>query len=540
MAYFNHAFTKMFVGTQVTGGGAGQNPNTNLHNGFVIVAGIQTVQLANIVGSANSIYGPGSYGFFDPTTHLSQTTSTITGCCPLILASASLLSKDKIGPFHGGYQESNKSKMINPKYIQQVYKVTPCTPQQAVVSIGTTPGTNGTTVVTVNTLTTGSETYVNGTYTNVALNGGAGHGALATVTVAGNAVTVVTVTNGGTGYLVSDVLTIESQPIPTLGAITILVAGTHTTVDVATLTTATGCCPLFLCGETYYLRIDIKGSPALRFLNHNAYQNVAAYTGCCSGPVPTAVDPSTVFITWAEAIILNPYITPFIMPVVFDYTGVAWYAPGTTVTLDGTSTPVTPAQWWTNYPASTQALAWTTSTSPSCAGMRLYGAYVDTKFGNCSFQITDFFEKEPIKVLVSEVDLTGDPCTFAGICVIQECIGVQGMGFGEQVVRDLILAESYLQNFFHTDIRIREITQGDQILNSINRNFLYTRYFILHSVPRFNNPTGVFDNDRYMLEIISTGTNSALETFLSTWLAACVNCVSLVTDSCTQCVIIPD
>ena len=541
MAYFNHAFTKIFVGTQVTGGGAGQNPNTNLSNGFVITAGIETVQLANTIGAVNSIYGPGSYGFFDPNTYLSQTTSTITGCCPLILASASLLSKDKIGPFHGGYQESNKSKMINPKYIQRVYKVTPCTPQQAVVSVGTTPGTNGTTIVLVNNLVIGTETYVNGTYTNVALNGGTGHGALATIIVAGNAVTTVTVTNGGTGYIAADVLTVESQPIPTLGAITILVAGTHTTVNVRTLTTATACCGSFLCGETYYLRIDVKGSPALRFLNHNAYQNVAAYTGCCSGPIPTTVDPTTVFITWADAIILNPYITPFIMPVVFDYTGVAWYAPGTTVTLDGTLTPVTPAQWWTNYPASAQALAWLSTLPNACqAGMRLYGAYVETKFGNCSFQITDFFEKEPVKILVSEVDLNGDPCTFSGICVIQECIGVQGMGFGEQVVRDLILAESYLQNFFHTDIRIREITQGDQILNSINRNFLYTRYFILHSVPRFNNPTGVFDNDRYMLEIISTGTNAALETFLTTWLTDCTNCVSLEVDSCTQCVVIRD
>jgi hypothetical protein len=115
------------------------------------------------------------------------------------------------------------------------------------------------------------------------------------------------------------------------------------------------------------------------------------------------------------------------------------------------------------------------------------------------------------------------------------------MGFGEQVVRDLILAESYLQNFFHTDIRIREITQGDQILNSVSRNALYTRYYILHSVPRYNNPTGTFDNDQYMLEVISTGTNAAFELTMGTWLSSCGDgCVALERESCVHCDYEPD
>jgi hypothetical protein len=465
MAYFNHAFTKIFLGTQLTA----QNPNVNLVNGFLITAGIPSVDLGNTTGLPNTIYGPGTYGFFDPNTYLSVNTtyfSTHT-CCPLVLASASLLSNDKIGPFHGGYKESNKSKMINPKYIQKVYRVDTCVPQQSVVSIGYTPQT---------------------------------------------AIPGLPVDNFQGG-------TVQSN-----------------------------CCYNFLCGETYYLRIDVKGSPTLRALNHNAYQNVAAYTGCCSGPTPTFVDPTTVYITWANAIIINNYLKSFVAPVVYDYTGVAWYAPGTTFSYDGLNTPVTPAQWWTNYPASAQALAWTPLLANECqAGMRLFGAYVETKFGNCSFQITDFFEKEPVRIFASLVDLNGDPCVFEGLCVYNDCQGIQGMGFGEQVVRDLILAESYLQNFFHTDIRIREITQGDQILNSINRNALYTRYFLLHSVPRYNNPTGVFDNDRYMLEIIITEPNpllpvgnAALETFLNAWLSNCPNCVTLEVEDCVHCTIIPD
>ena len=457
MAYFNHAFTKVFLGTQTSA----VNPNVNLANGFVITAGIPTSALANTVGAVNTIYGPGSYGFFDPNTWVSVNEAGLTpgNCCPLVLASASLLSDDKVGPFHGGYKESNKSKMINPRYIQKVYKVETCVPQQSVISIGNTPQT---------------------------------------------AIPDLPVDNFQSG-------TLQSQ-----------------------------CCKEFLCGETYYLRIDIKGSPALRFLNHNAYQTIDAYTGCCAGPIPTVVDSTLVMITWASGIVDNPYIKDFVMPVVYDEAGVAWYAPGTTVTLDGTNTPVLPAQWWTAYVSPGH-------TADACAGIRLFGAYVETKFGNCSFQITDFFEKEPLRIYASLVDYTGDPCVFEGLCVYNDCRGIQGMGFGEQVVRDLILSESYLQNFFATDIRIREITQGDQILNSVSRNALYTRYFILHSVPRFNNPSGTFDNDRYMLEIIVSEANplvpvgnADLEDFLTAWLDSCPNCVTLETESCVRCEVVPD
>jgi hypothetical protein len=115
------------------------------------------------------------------------------------------------------------------------------------------------------------------------------------------------------------------------------------------------------------------------------------------------------------------------------------------------------------------------------------------------------------------------------------------MGFGEQVLRDLILSESYLQNYFHTDIRIREITQGNDILNAVNRNALYTRYFILHSVPRFNNPTGVFDNDRYLLEIITSRQNASLDGFLTAWLSKCTDCADNLNtwDECVPCDIEP-
>ena len=226
----------------------------------------------------------------------------------------------------------------------------------------------------------------------------------------------------------------------------------------------------------------------------------------------------------------HKYFTDFIQPVVFDEAGNPWfYNAATAVSYGSVATQI-----WDNYVS-------TGHINGASGGMRLLGAYVDTTFSNCTFEVTDHYEKEPIRILASLVDYTGDPCVFEGVCVIEECPALQGMGFGEQVARDLIMSESYLQNFFASnDLRIREITQGNNILDSVTRGNLYTRYYIQHSVPRFNNPSGTFDNDQYMLDIITNGTNAALESFMDTWLGNCGNeCTSLVVRDCTPCVPTP-
>ena len=484
-------------------------------DGFITSNGTTTAQLSTLA--------PGYYGFFDPKTWVRV--AAPTNCCPLILASSSLLTNDKIGPFHGGYKETNKSKLINPKYVHRWYRVDPCTPQQSVVSIGNTNFTS-TGLATV-TPTIGTATYVPGTYTvSILAITGTGSGAIATVVVNGaGIVTSVTVTSPGGGYTIADTLNV-------VNGIPVAVAGTATTAAVATLQpTEASCCFEFLCGETYYLRIDLKGSPVLRFENHNAYQNIYAYTGCCTTPTPVAVDSTLVMIAWAQMIVENAYLTPFVFPVVYDEAGVAWFPPGSTIDPQGN--PILPTQWWSAYVSGGH-------TPGACAGLRLFGAYVETKFGNCTFQVTDFFEKAPVRIYASLVDLNGDPCVFEGICVFQECLGLQGMGFGEQVLRDLILSQSYLQNYVNSnDFRVREITQGYDIINSVNRNALYYRYFLLHTVPRYNNPTGVFDNEQYMLEIITNTANAALEAYVDTWLDTCPDCVTFEIDACTPCVVTP-
>ncbi len=265
----------------------------------------------------------------------------------------------------------------------------------------------------------------------------------------------------------------------------------------------------------------------MRFLDHNAYLTVDAYTGCCPADsiAPVAVDSTEVMIKWAHQIVNSPLIFPFILPVVVAEDLSLWYAPGT-----NTAGYVAPAGYtiggtWDAYVSAGH-------TEGACAGLVLNGAYVDTKFGDCSFQISDFYEKEPVRIYASEVDLNGEPCLFTGICVTNECLGLQANGLGETVLRETILSESYRQNFFATDIRIREITQGNQILDAVNRNLYYDTLYLQHNVPRFNNPTGVFDNDQYLLQIFGLSSNTGVPGTLNTQLSNLQEWITLWLEDC--------
>lgn len=398
MSYFNHAFRKVFVAT----------------NG---ISALNNVQLGTSV--ANTL-AAGEITFINPNSfEVSNTTTPLNDCCEMILASGSLMQNDKIGPFAGGYLESNKSKTIKGKYVSKLYYAPANDAQRYVTHVGTTPWT---------------------------------------------------VANPPS----------SSNPGETAG----------------------DCCKPFLCGETYYLRLDVKGSPAMRLLNHNSYLTLEAYTGCCPDSpddpaiAPVSTDPVLVYIQWANQILRSPLMNGFVYPVVIDDALDAWYPPGTpaatVAALGGVGT-------WDNYVSPVVP-----SFDGICGGLVLNGAYYETKFDNCTFQVSDFYEVEPLRIYASEVDLTGSPCEFQTLCVGVECYGRQVNGLGETVVRDVILSESYRQNHFASDFRIREITQGYDLLNAagVSRTGLYDRIYLQHNVPRMYNPTGTFDNDQYLLEIV--------------------------------------
>ena len=72
-------------------------------------------------------------------------------------------------------------------------------------------------VLTLNTLV-GGTLYTNGTYANVTLTGGSGSGAKATIVVAGNTVTTVTLTAAGNGYAVGNTLSATAASIGGTGS----------------------------------------------------------------------------------------------------------------------------------------------------------------------------------------------------------------------------------------------------------------------------------------------------------------------------------
>jgi hypothetical protein len=435
MAYFNHAFQKMFVGT----------------DGFTTTGNLPTTDFT-------PDNRPGQFTFVDPKTWKTPTdlAGPTTTSCPLVLVSTSIHPNDKIGKFHGGYSETVKSKTINPKYVSSFYVVDRCSSQQAQITVGAN-------------------------YDNY------------------------------------------EEDRPNFGTCN---ANSGTVLN-----------KTFLCGENYDLRVDIKGSPVLRFLTRNDYYTASAYTGCCPDDViaPTPVNPLMVYVQWAYQLLNSPLINPFIQVNVTYSTdaGTTWAQIG-----DGTSSTANLATLlgYVQNPASLPANA---TPEDTLAGLIITGAYVDTRFQNCTFYPNDSIIAflEPVKLYASEVDNNGDPCAFGGVCVNNTCDALQIKGTGENVIRDLILTEGYMQQPFYTgqDLRIREITNGTDVYDAIDRFDTYTRYYIQHNVPRFNNPTGTFDNDQYLLEIVTDGRDTAFEDFVTAWLEnAGSGCTGLVEYECPE------
>ena len=487
MAYFNHAFCKTFLATSVEG----------------------------LAGTKTSALSVGQLGLVDDSDW--ETVAGAGGASGLVyLVQGSFRTSDTIGnnPGHGGYSESVKSKGINPKYVTRIW---------------------------------GS----------------------------------------------------------------VCQAATQATSQICV---ASDCAP---CGENLFIRLDVKGSPALRFLNHNAYAigdssgdaqaNGGPLPGLCCADGQEFLDPALALAAAAQMLLADPIIKPFVqegadggVPASFStagtmtggaatYTAVPQastsgsgtgatftvvidasnnvtsvvvdsaagsakgYAIGDTIVLSGanlggaspandltltvatfakTSVEVTVAGVASYYTIS-EILngGYTASIDPVAdqvsACLTFEGAYVDTQFGNCSFDTRDHYEKEPVQIIASLIDETGNPCNDCGVVV--NTPGTMAQTLGHKVKQDLLLTDAYMQNPYNQgnadSARIREIEGSDLITGAVSSNTaLYKAYYVQHSVPRFNNPTGVFDNDQYLYIIytpcaadpsVTTPVMTAIQTLLT-------------------------
>lgn len=366
MAYFNHAFKKEFLVKQAPGTAVALSTKDTLH------------------------LAAGELGLYDAKTYAPYTAADAAKGKPFFIAQGSFLPYDKVGS-HGGHKESVKSKVINPKFINRIYKSCAQAPCNQVIEVGPCS---------------------------------------------------------------------------------------------------------FECGETYRLRLDLKGAPALRFLSHNIYKTLDAFGGCCeddcsAGCTGTCIDPVIINKQWADQVNNDPILSNFIKAKVIK---------------DGVE--MTAGELAAYVPV--------TDPDAACAieaKLKLVVAYVDTRFGNCTFDINDYYGLEPLRIYASLVDESGNPCRVAchinsssGELVTEVQEAKQANVTGETVAREAILDHSYRQDFFRgassvDALRMREIEGVGEAINAINRSGLYDQLFILHSVPRFNNPTGTFDNDQYLVTI---------------------------------------
>ena len=349
------------------------------------------------------------------------------------------------------------------------------------------------------------------------------------------------------------------------------------TQSTARLSVDSTCAP---CDTNLMVRLDVKGSPALRFLNRNAYAvgDSAGDAALNGGPLPGVccidgqnyLDPAVALAASMQMVLADPITAPFVIEGnnVTDITlgavnGTGYtdaqdvpttggsgtgltvdittstgnvtavvvnnpgkdYVEGDVITIvqgsgasdDETATlTVTQAGIVVNTTAGGYEVltikevldgTYTPSTDPVGEGVsaevNIIGAYVDTKFGNSSFDTRDFYEKEPVQLQLSAIDDSGNPCENCGVA--SSTPGTMQETSGECVLREIILTERYMQNPFNQGAadsqRIREIEGSEKIVNAVDRNALYKTYYIQHSIPRLSNPSGVFDNDQYVYKI---------------------------------------
>ena len=493
MAYFNHAFNKTFIADSTLA----------------------------VAGTATSALTAGEVALVSDATWASVALPGAPAAGDLgYIVQGSFYSKDTIGnnPGHGGYKESVKSKGINPRYITRLWSANCTTASQATAS----------------------------------------------------------------------------------------------------LSLASDCAP---CGKTQFMRIDVKGSPALRFLNHNAYAIADSANVCCIDG-QEYIDPTLILGVMAEMALGDPLIKPFVAEgdingvdaatlsagvgysvtsgaasaattvspaggsgakvniLTVSGTGVILtysfanvgkgYAVGDVLTVvdSGSTTDATltitaltaggiisnstdaagaiTQSVYTIAEAQGKAASgnYVPSTDPNgavkvSASVEFVGAYVDTTFGNCSFDTRDHYNAEPVEIILSQLDETGNPCNDCG--VEARTPGSIQQTQGEEVIRELIMSERYRQSPYNQgnrdSARIREIEMSDELLAAVDRTATYKAYYVQHSVPRFNNPSGVFDNDQYVYKIYVKCSDAAAQAealallnALSAWATSTGNLVPVETN----------
>jgi hypothetical protein len=266
---------------------------------------------------------------------------------------------------------------------------------------------------------------------------------------------------------------------------------------------------------TYYLRIDAKGSPVLRTLTRNAYHTVDAFTECVTGQ---GVDPAIVMEQFAQHVNEDPILGQFVKGtpqyITFEMTDADNDAGTPDVRTKIEHGDVKPANWST------------LANADKAAQLLLETAYTDTRFSDVVWDRHEHFELEPIQIFASFWDFTGNPCAENLFPVAEVTEAKQGSGYGETLLKELILSNRYLQDHFQDNLRLREV-MGDTSMTQLDRSAKYITYNILHSIPIKGNQSSSLNSDQYLLKIVVNERTAAFENFLVKLMESAGNPVAL-------------
>jgi hypothetical protein len=493
--YFSHAFKKSFLGKDASG-----------NVSFLTSGTVKT-----------NVLTAGQLGMFSAATGLLLTSGT---AAPFIMAQGSYYTNDKISPALGGYQESVKSKVINPKYVSRVFKTAYYAPASQVISLGWD---------TITSSTTQSFQFECGKTYRLRLDI---KGSPALRFLDHNVYRVVDAFSGCCTDDCSAVCT---------GAI---VDGASVLLQWKDQLLRTPLTSTFVQPQVYIKNASNIAEEVFSADDVLAGRNISTYTANIATSTTL-----TVTTTPANPIAIGSTVT----------STSAGIAASTTITAQLTSTEANGVLGGKGtYTLSAAATATTTGIAvvgtkavyvaaasgtlgaAVVAGLKMSMAYIDTKFGTCTFTPQDMFEVAPLLAFTSIQDETGNPCaikpyanTATGDFVKELVTPRQIQGTGESVVRDLILSGRYRQEAFPDSmnvnhLRMREI-EGNPSVTNFDKTQTFNTLNILHNVPRFNNPSSTFDNDQYLLTIyIPSGTQaSALTTWISAMLTAAGNGVTI-------------
>jgi hypothetical protein len=287
----------------------------------------------------------------------------------------------------------------------------------------------------------------------------------------------------------------------------------------------------FPCGTDPIFRVDIKGTAALRLLNHNAYGSLSGSlpmlqegqihadgSGTVTHPAngvdmccveqtggKIGIAPSIVAANLRDQFNNDPILSQFGTATLTISAGGGAYANPTdaeenAIYAGGAAGINGDGTWLVNT-----LYKVTLSLKTSCE--------LQTQFSSCSFDTRDFYLLGGLSASVDLQDEVGNPCVACQGYVIETVTDFkQRRTSSDTAINDILLTENYRQSPYNQgnrdSSRFREQEGMSGIVGEMGRdattsacNGMYRVYHLLHNVPRFNNPSGVFDNDQYHYKV---------------------------------------